>query len=595
MDDDDRSDISDLIDDDSDIVVSSCPPGIRLPQKSVALGKATFLRDLEDSDNDEPPVKKRIVLPSTPYVAPDSDASDSDEEVVFLGVSKNGVDYPDGEEVPDVPKLSQESRTPAVGVTAVAPSNKGKEYRSRVFAITLWMPENTFSIVNGKCVPDPAFVCGEGKRVPNILKRACLQMFGYRCGGQYEACPTTQKMHFQGFFVLFSARVGGLDKKTTLRSCRQKFLDAVRYDDGPSGTKVDGLVLKDAKENWHISIKHEKSSMNDLEIYCTREDKRLFGNAVFWCVTGKEINESVLNQKATLTQVGEMLISGHEPLDIVRAAPALGTQYFRTINEVCRGFKEEANKKLAKKPRCTNKWCRMHHVNDDITNYIATQLGKSRNEVLELMAKPCEMRCEYFFGAPRTGKSTTTMMLAESTTPGSVYLKPSKSQFWGAGETAYNGELSVVIHDCTHEVFAGLSDFKRVVDCQAHKLDVKNSETLLIARNFFIDSQMCPLQLLLDLCNGKLCSQDDYYAYSKRFTNVYEYRKSTDGYQTVTCLTFPRYGDYRDAVLKRSGGPIRVIYPLNLETTAIDNHRAMVNLMEKYRAQEFCKNLEDDK
>ena len=579
------------------------------------------MRDLSDSDDEvicTPAVKKpRICVPETSDTLVVSSPRYnnvgvghyfSQPEELFVEndnfqLSESETIVIDDADEPSTTVANMSVAPTAVPLVAPAKDNgkpKGFEpkdkYRCRTFVITFWVDAVNYNIVDGVCVPNPVFVSGEGTRVPSVVVRAMKGMYGYKAEGQYEACPTTQKLHWQGYFTLFSSASGGVDKKCTLSSCRAKFLEAVRRDDASYGTVCDGLVLRDkyVKENWFIDHKSEHSTMEQLIRYCTvqyNEDgslKRLFGSSVSWCSLSTSVPLSLLDQKPNCEQVGKMLVEGMKPLEIINAAPGVGLQYYRNICDVSRGMTEKQNRELAKKPRCGNAWCRLHYFNDEITRRVADRIGKSFNEVLELMKLPCLMKCVYLFGAPRTGKSTTTNQYAQYLSPNSVYIKASDSSFWGAGETAYNGEQSVVIHDCTESHFNGLADFKRIVDCQAHKLNVKNSETMLVAKNFLIDSQMCPLSLLLKLCKNVLCSQDDYYAFTKRFTNVYEYTSSKDLLRSVRAINFPPYVEYQRTVKAlRTGQTLHIQYQDAPGSTGMDQHRTMMNAIESARAEDF--------
>jgi hypothetical protein len=479
-------------------------------------------------------------------------------------------------------------KKPVVSNVSKKPT-KGKAPRHRTFSWTIWGNSEWYTVEEDDdgekvCVPTQEFLTVHCKVVPPIAIRFMKGGRGWKTAGQWEFAPTTGKLHWQGYFTLCSVASGGVDAKTSLKNVRALALKCIRNDEASYGTQSDGLTLCDYVENYYIEEMISTPTL--LDIYCTREfnedgsRKRLPGVMSFnkWNLVDKPVDSDLLDEKPGLHQIGGMIMRGHTPLDVIHVNPA-AIQYYRVMTDVKSAIQVDAAKKASDLPRCGNRFCNINHVSDAVTDHLANKLGKTRNEVMELMLKPCAMKLVYAFGASRTGKSTHMKAFADDATPGSVYVKPAHTDFWGAGTSAYSNELSVVVHDCAADCFKNLSDFKRIVDCKSYKVNIKGGEAILLARNFFIDSQHCPLTLLNDLAKGVVVPKDDYEAFCKRFTNIYNYTRplDTDSFAVVEALTFPVYAHYVEVVRSKKLGTRDFIYPLCTTTIAMDSHRSMVN------------------
>lgn len=540
---------------------------VEQPKGKNVLGKANFLANLEDSDDEDvalsfDPRKRRRLQ------------DDDDEQNVHLsqlsrldslmGTQENPVDFThdDGplqiplppanveEELEEQPEVSYrgepllESEVESRDKTLAS----GAACRKGVFACTLHLPEwQKYVIKNpevcatspNEYIVDPAWaLTPEANDMPYQLKR-CIQsnLQIAEIVGQFEIGDKNHKLHFQCMIVLHTEKTGGKEVKLSASVMASRMVAAI--SDNLMFTPKDGYTFPVGFHPIHLRFIHIHSTRAKLRFYCTDPLKRFFGKVHGWSWSGTASTlDNILTERGSgaAATVLSMINQGCSHEQICDKQPGLGLMQCRNIQALI--AKKHANEAAKIISRCGNRYCKLKHTPTDLIPEVSEKLGVSVEEFKERVRDGCQLKTCYSFGPGRVGKTTFSNYLSEYWGEGSVYNKPS-GKFFGSAGNCYTNERCVTISDLAKDSFSEFSDFKRCVDCQPCPIDIKNGNGQMVASSFVFDSNLDPCEYFEGMC--KQVSEAEYTAFVGRLQLVFQFAKNIQNVVIVKQVALPKW------------------------------------------------------
>jgi hypothetical protein len=546
------------------------------PKGKNVLGKANFLANLQDSDDEDvalsfDPRKRRRLQ------------DDDDEDNVQLsqltsldslvGTQENPVELEDEvvpllplppanveEETGDQAEVSYrgepllESETESREKTLAS----GAACRRGVFACTLHLPDwQKYVIKNPKVtsaspklfIVDPVWaLTPEANDLPYELRR-CIQsnLQIAEVVGQYEIGSQTNSLHFQCMIVLHTEKTGGKEVKLSVSTLALGMKAAM--SDNLKFTPKDGRTFDVEKHPFHLQFVHLKSTRTKLRNYCTDPLKRFFGKVHGWIWSGTASTLDNIHSErgsSAAATVLSMINQGCTHEEICDKQPGLGLMQCKNIQTLISArLAKEASKIIS---RCGNKYCKLKHTPLECIPEVAEKLGVDVDVFKQSVSDGCQMKSCYSFGPGRVGKTTFSNYLSEYWGDGSVYNKPSGS-FFGSAGNCYTNEKCVTISDLAVDSFKHFGEFKRVVDCQPCPIDIKNGNGQMVASSFVFDSNLDPCEYFEGMC--KKVSEAEYTAFVGRLQLVFQFAKNIQNVVVVKQVALPKWDSFYKVYLLR--------------------------------------------
>ncbi len=384
-------------------------------------------------------------------------------------------------------------------------------------------------------------------------------------GGQYECAPDKGTFHFQGWFQTFDkqTRVQHKYAEANMAALLRKLV----ADDATMFPK-DGFKLRGVDPKFYL--KGCISTVKALRDYCSEEfkngkPKRAFPHTpLYWSkFTDDHVDDAGETHVSPLEQVVQLGLHGVPYLEMVQKTGKTGFMHTRNYQTLLASVEST-------KPKCGSrcgKWYCMHPpVHRELGEVLARKRGLEYNEFNDFITQGCDNGIMYCYGDGGTGKSTFTKMVSLWQNKGDVYFK-SPGEYWGSAMgDCYRGERGVVFHEMGPHYFPSkdpLQEFKRIVDCTNCTVNVKNGSAPLKATQFYMDSNIDPIELFIRLLPVRITEENlkiEYGAYTRRFKRIFHYTRSNlphPGPTRVVGKTFPPWPTIRAFLMTSLQGQTR--------------------------------------